>query len=311
MAAQTVRAGRREVEVTHPGKVLFPADGITKRDLVDYYLTAAGRMLPHLADRPLMLARFPEGIDGQRIVQKNVPSYFPGWIQRAEVPRIGGRGGAVCHVIAGSPAALAYLANQACIEAHVLLSRVSAVHRPDQLVFDLDPPGPEGFGDARLAALALRGLLEDELGLVAFPRTTGGNGLHVHVPLRAEEDFDAVRGLAAGVAGVLAGRHPDLVTTERRRAARGGRVYADIMRNAYAQTVIAPYAVRARPGATVSAPLRWDEVADPGLNPQMFTLRTMPERLAGGEPDADPWAGMGRRRRGLRAARGRLSRLAG
>jgi bifunctional non-homologous end joining protein LigD len=224
--AQTVRAGRREVEITHPGKVMFPADGITKRDLADYYVAVAGRMLPHLADRPLMLARY--------------------------------------------------------IELHVLLSRAGAVIRPDQLVFDLDPPGPEGFGDARQVALALRGLLEDELGLVAFPRTTGGNGLHVHVPLRAGEDFGAVRGLAAAVAGVLAGRHPDQVTTQQRRAARGGRVYADIMRNAYAQTVIAPYAVRARPGATVSAPLSWDEVADTGLTPGRFTLRTMPERLAGG-----------------------------
>ncbi|MBO0775523.1 MAG: non-homologous end-joining DNA ligase [Actinobacteria bacterium] len=301
----TVTAGRISVRVTNPGKVLFPGDGITKADLAGYYREAAGRILPQVKGRPLVMERYPDGIGGERIVQKNVPAYFPDWVSRTEVAK---EGGTVCHVLADKPATLVYLANQGCIEPHVFLSRTRALHCPDQLVFDLDPAADSGFGDARRIALWLRELLEDELGLAAFVKTTGGKGLHVHVPLRADSDFGQAREFARTAAAVLAARHPDLITTEQRRDKRGRRVYADIMRNAYAQTVIAPYAVRARPGAPIATPLSWDEVADPALSPQRFTLRG-----ASARPDAagDPWAAMARRRRDLGRAWQRLRPLGG
>jgi len=160
-----------------------------------------------------------------------------------------------------------------------------------------------------VCALRLGELLSDELGLPTFVKTTGGNGLHVHVPLSQGEDFGFVREFARQVTGLLAVRNPDLVTTERRKAKRGPRIYADIMRNGYAQLAIAPYSVRARPGAPVAAPLSWHEVEDKTLSPDQFTLRTMPGRIREGRPAAGPWAGMARRRTGLARACTSLRRL--
>jgi bifunctional non-homologous end joining protein LigD len=291
------------VALSHLDKVFFPDDGITKGDLVAYYRQMAPHILGYLKGRPLTIDRYPDGIAGQRIVQKNAGRNFPDWIRRAEV---GKQGGTVSHVIADRADTLVYLANLGAIEFHVFLSQVGALDEPDQLVFDLDPPSDDRFDDVRRHALHLRGLLEDELGLPTYVKTTGGRGLHVHVPLRPEEDFDAVRGFARSAAVVLAGRYPDELTVEQRKDQRGDRLYLDIMRNAYAQTVVAPYSVRARPSAPVSTPLAWDELADVGLSPHQFTIRTIGERVG---HSADPWANMTSHRRGLAAARGRLAKL--
>ena len=295
------------VELSNTGKVLFPEDPeITKGDLVGYYREMAGRILPYLRDRPMVMARYPDGIRGQRIFQKNIPGFFPSWISRVEVVKTGGE---LCQVICDKPATLVYLANQACIELHAFLSRASELERPDQLVFDLDPPGDDRFGDAAVLALGLRELLEDELGLTAYVKTTGGKGLHVHVPLRAVDGFDAVRLFAREASEVLAARNPDLLTTQQRRAGRGDRVYSDVMRNAYAQTVVAPYSVRARPGAHVATPLRWEELKDRDLTPGRFTLHSIGERLER-LGTSDPWAGLGRHRYGLDRATRRLEQVA-
>src|ERR1700751_4167729 len=203
--------------------------------------------------------RYPVGIDGQRFAPTHVPQYFADWITNEEKKKQGGVGG---HVICDKPATLGYLANQACIELHVFLSSLAALDRPDQLVFDLDPPDEAGFELARRHALNLREILEGDLGLATFVKTTGGKGLHVHVPLRPEADFDTVRGFARDVATRLASRFPDELTVEPRKEQRGHRLYLDIMRNAYPQTVVAPYSVRGRPGARVSTPLYWAEVED-------------------------------------------------
>jgi len=296
------------VDLSNTGKVLFAGqDEITKGDLIEYYAQVAGWMLPYLGGRPAVMARYPEGITGQRIFQKNAPDYFPGWITRTEV---GKQDGVVHHVVCDKPATLVYLANQACIELHVFLSRVGRLDRPDQVVFDLDPPDADHFGDARLAALRLRALLADELGLTSFVKTTGGKGLHVHVPLRADGDFDAARGFARQVGGLLVTQLPDLVTMEQRKDKRGHRLYVDVMRNAYAQTVVAPYVVRARPGAAVAVPLDWAELSDSGLEPGRFTLRTVGRRLAGLDRATDPWAGLTRHRYSLVTAQNRLDELA-
>jgi bifunctional non-homologous end joining protein LigD len=304
--AESVTVSGIRIELSNTGKVLFDDPQITKGDLVRYYRDMARRILPYLRDRPLVMARYPDGIGGQRIFQKNIPGYFPAWINRVEVDKAGGE---LCQVIGDKPATLVYLANQACIELHAFLSRVNALDRPDQLVFDLDPPSADRFADVVRLALHLRELLEDELGLTAYVKTTGGKGLHVHVPLKAADGFDAVRAFARHASEVLAARNPDLVTTQQRRAGRGDRVYADIMRNAYAQTVVAPYSVRARPGAPVATPLRWEELADRDLTPQRFTLRSVGERLER-LGASDPWAGLGRHRYGLDRAARRLEKAA-
>jgi bifunctional non-homologous end joining protein LigD len=306
IAREAVTVSGISVEVSNAGKVFFPDSGITKGDLVGYYRDVAARMLPYLRDRPLVMERYPDGMTGERIVQKNVPRYFPEWITRTRVKK---QDGTLLQVICDKPATLVYLANQACVEMHAFLSRTSALDRPDQLVFDLDPPDDEHFALVRHLALRLRELLEDELGLTAFVKTTGGKGLHVHVPLSARDDFDAVRRFARQASEVVAAREPDSLTVEQRKDSRGDRVYSDVMRNAYAQTAVAPYSVRARPGAPVATPLRWEELDDSGLTPHQFTLRTVGERLAR-LSQSDPWAGMTRRRYGLARAAQRLAKIA-
>jgi bifunctional non-homologous end joining protein LigD len=306
-AREELKVGRVTVPLSNTSKVLFPDDGITKGDLIGYYQTVAERMLPYLRDRPLAMARYPDGISGERIFQKNAGRHFPDWIRRAEVSK---QGGELCQVMCEKPADLVYLANQACIELHPLLSRVGALHQPDQLIFDLDPPDEEHFSNVRTLALRLRDILEGDLGLTAFVKSTGSKGLHVQVALNAKEDFDSVREFARQVAERLAVAEPGLVTIEQRRDTRRGLVYADVMRNAYAQTAVAPYSVRARPGAPVAAPLHWDEVADPELSPRRFTLRNIADRLAELSKVGDPWAGMSRHRAGLGRPRRLLARLA-
>jgi bifunctional non-homologous end joining protein LigD len=307
MISEKRKVGRKTIALPNAEKVLFPGDGITKRDLVRYYRGAAGQMLPLLRDRPVSMTRFPDGITARGIVQRCMPAYFPGWITRAQIHT---EDGPLEQVICDKPATLMYLAGQGCIELHCFLSRLGQIREPDQLIFDLDPPDDHRFDDVRVSALRLGELLSDELGLPTFAKTTGGNGLHVHVPLTENEEFDAAREFARQVTDLLAARNPDLVTTEQRARKRGRRIYADIRRNAYAQLAIAPYSVRARPGAPVATPLSWDEVEHKALRPGQFTLRTLPERIRESRPVAGPWAGMARRRTGLARARASLRRLA-
>jgi bifunctional non-homologous end joining protein LigD len=301
--ADEITVGGITVPITHPAKVLFPADGVTKADLARYYADAADSMLPWLRDRPITMVRYPDGLDGQRFFQKNAPAYFPDWIRRV---RVGKEGGEVEHAVCDNPATLVYLANQACIEIHAFLSRVDKLDAPDQMVFDFDPPDTKRFADVRRAALWARDLLDGELGLTSFVRTSGGRGLHVHVGLNRRADFEEVREFAHRVGEVLARRHPDAITVEQRKDKRGKRIYADVMRNAYAQTVAASYGVRARPGAPVATPLSWAEVEDDGLAPSRFTMATIRARLDSGP---DPWADFAKSRHGLGEAAKRLAKL--
>ena len=293
-------AGPRDVQVHRPDKVLFPEDGFTKADLADHYRAAAGRMLPHLRGRPLMLERRPDGIDGPVFMQKNVPDYFPDYVHTAELPK---EDGTVDYALADNTATLLYLADQACITMHRFLSKADRPRHPDRLVFDLDPPGGD-FAAARQAAKLLHDLL-DELGLTTALMTTGSRGLHVIVPLLRKADFDEVRVFARDVAELLAAREPKRLTTEASKQARKGRLYLDVQRNAYAQTAVAPYCVRARPGAPVATPLAWSELDEPGLDAQQWTLATIGARLE----DEDPWAGFGRGGHSLTAAAKRLSAM--
>src|SRR5436309_6878553 len=189
--AEAVTVAGISVKLSNTGKMLFPGDPeITKGDLVGYYRDLARGILPYLRDRPLVMARYPDGIGGERIFQKNIPGYFPAWVNRVEVEKAGGE---LCQVICDKPATLVYLANQACIELHAFLSKTGELECPDQLVFDRDPPGEDRFGDVALLALRLRDLLDEELKLTAYVKTTGGKGLHGQVALRASDGCDGVR----------------------------------------------------------------------------------------------------------------------
>ncbi|GAA2299330.1 non-homologous end-joining DNA ligase [Streptomyces kunmingensis] len=294
-----VRIGRRTVEVKRADKELFPRDGLTKADLVEHYRRVAPRMLPELRGRPLMLERMPDGIDKQRFYQKEVSDYFPDWIHRAAVPK---EGGEVTHVVCDDEATLVYLAGQACITPHRWLSRADRPRHPDRLVFDLDPPADD-FEPVRRAAHHLHELL-GELDLASGLMTTGSRGLHVVVPLNRRDDADDVLAFARAAAAKLAARHPDELTTEVRKDARKGRLYLDVARNGYAQTVVAPFAVRSRPGAPVAVPLGWDELDVPELSARRWTVNDLGDRL-----DTDPWAGLARHGRGVSAAEKRLRDL--
>jgi bifunctional non-homologous end joining protein LigD len=280
-----MKIGRRTVELSNTNKVLFPDDGLTKGDLVEYYESIAPQAVPYLKGRPLALERYPDGIDHQQVFQQSAPQYFPDWIETASVKRIGGDG-TVKHPVVRDAASLVYLANQACITPHAWLSRADRPTNPDQLIFDLDPQ--DGITGARRAALDLHAVLDD-LGLPAVVKTTGGKGLHVHVPLDRRAEFDEVRRFARGVANVLVTRDPERYTIEQRKNARGDRLYLDIMRNAYGQTAVPPYAVRARPGAPVATPLDWSELDDQRFRSDRFTLRTVTDRV---EKNGDPWPRM-------------------
>jgi bifunctional non-homologous end joining protein LigD len=298
--ALELKAGRRRVRITHPGKTLFPGDGITKAELAGYYAAVAPVMVPHVRERPLNLWRWNAGIDGQRIVQQEIPRGAPEWVRRVEVAKRRG-GGTVCHAVGGEAATLVWLANQNCITPHVWTSRADRPDRPDRMVFDLDPPETDGiFTVVREAALALGELLR-ELGLEPFATVTGSKGIHVVAPLRRGASADAVRETAGEIGQLLADRFPDTLTTAWRKEKRGGRVLVDTARNTYAQTVVAPYAVRALPGAPVAAPLAWEELEDPALHPQRWSLRTLPDRLA---DRGDPWAGIAGHARPLPALAG-------
>jgi bifunctional non-homologous end joining protein LigD len=294
------------ISVSHPEKVMFPArDGapeITKGELVEHYERVADVMVPHVRDRPVSMQQFPGGVGAQGFFRKDVPEHFLGKVPTIEVPK---RGGTVRHALVRSADDLAYLANQNCVTPHVWLSRAERLDRPDRLIFDLDPSRPDDFAHIRGAARALGELLRG-LGLEPFAMATGSRGVHVTVPLQRRQGFSAVRAFADEVAEVMAARHPDVLTTEFRKAKRGGRILVDVARNAWAQTAVPPYAVRPRPGAPVAVPLRWRELESARLRPDGQTIGTLARRLS---RDGDPWEDIAAHARGLGEARKRLAAL--
>lgn len=293
------------MRVTHPDKVLFPDDGITKAELVDYYRMVAPAMLPLISGRPVTMQRFPRGVGQKGFLQKQIGDYFPDWIERVTAPNRRTRQATVrdevTYVVCRAPDDLAYLANQACVTPHVWLSRVPDLNHPDQMAFDLDPGTPDRR--VLLSAAAMLHELLDELGLPSFLKSSGSRGLHIVVPLVPSASTDEVKVFSLGVTEVLAGRDPENLTIEGRIAERHGRLYLDIGSNGYAQTMAAPYAVRALPGAPVSVPLDWSELDD--FEPRRHTLRTIRDRLAG----PDPWAGVERAASAIGPAVARLAEL--
>jgi bifunctional non-homologous end joining protein LigD len=292
--SEAIRAGRRLIEISHPGKPLFPKAGLTKLDLARHYERVARVMVPLVRDHPVAMQAFPGGVERPGYFMKDVPAHFPDWIRRVTVPK---RGGTLTHVLANDAATLVYLANQNCVTPHIWTSRADRPRQPDRIVFDLDPPGTR-FADVRAAARALGEILRD-LGLEPFAMTTGSRGLHVVTPIRRGPDYDDVHAASRRVADLLAEQDPRRLTTAVRKAKRGDRIFVDVGRNAYAQHAVAPYAVRPLPAAPVAAPLRWEELGDRRLRPDRWTIATIGKRL---ESEGDPWSGFRRAARSLPAA---------
>ncbi len=280
-----MEANYRNVELSNTDKVFFSEDDITKKDMIKYYDRISSVMIPHMKGRPLTLHRFPDGIDNEGFYQKEIPGYFPRWIDRATIEKR--EGGEITYVVVNDKETLIYLANQACITPHIWLSKVAEPKKPDKLVFDLDPSSKD-FKLIVKAARKLKRVLEGA-DLDVYVMTTGSRGLHVVVPIIPEMQFDDVRNYAGKIAEAVAKESPEDFTVQHRKDKRKGRVFIDYSRNAFGQTSVAPYGIRGIAGAPVAAPLDWDELADKGFHPRKYNMKNMFRRLG---QKQDPWRNM-------------------
>jgi bifunctional non-homologous end joining protein LigD len=287
--------------ITHPEKVMFPDDGITKGDLAEYYETLAPVILPHIKGRPITMERYPAGIGKKGFWQKDVSKGFPDWLERVKVPK---KDGVVHHPVITDERSLMWVTNQNTITQHVWISRVPDLYEPDIVVFDLDPSKDDAAA-VRQAALGLRDLL-DELGLPSWVKTTGGKGFHIVVPLDGKTEMDAVARFANQVGTLFVSLAPDHLTQEFNKVDRKGRIYMDTGRNGYSATFAAAYTVRAKPGAPVSAPCTWEEIEKGKVAPDTFTLRNMPARI---KKAGDLWADMLRKGKSLKRPIEKLKRM--
>ena len=290
------------IDLSNLDKVFYEKAGVTKGDVIEYYRRIYPTMASHLAERPLTLHRYPDGISGEGFYQKEAPDYIPGYVDTVEIEKV--EGGTQPQMVCNSRETLVYLANLGTITFHVWLSRSDRLHLPDKLIFDLDPPGDD-FEPVREAAFDLRQLLK-ELDLDSYVMTTGSAGLHAAVPLKRKLDFDHVRRVASAVSSHLASRHPDKYTTEVRKAKRKGRLFLDVARNSYGQTSVAPYSLRAREECSVATPLEWDELHDSDLHSKSYTIDNIFRRL--GQKD-DPWKGFYEDSYSLGGLEGRIEAL--
>lgn len=276
----------REVKLTHPEREIWPGDGITKRELYDYFGAIAEVMLPHVRQRPVSMQRFRGSIEDGGFFMKEVPKGAPDWVATVEVPKRTRPPGVVHHVLANDRETLQWLAQQGCVTPHVFTARADRLDRPDRLVVDLDP-SREDFAAVRHAAQVVGEGLR-AAGLEPFAMVTGSRGIHVVAPLKRTRSTEDVYAWIRAFAAELAERHPDALTTEFYKNKRDDRIYLDVARNGPAQTVVPPYAPRPRPHAPVATPLRWEELADDDLRPDGWTLRTIGARLD--DLGGDPWA---------------------
>ncbi len=292
--SQITRVGKRKIELSNLEKVFYPDDHILKAELIEYYLKVAPTILAHAKGRPLSLVRYPDGIDGERFFQKNRPEWAPEWIEHVVL----GESEKVDYVIASEEASLVWLANLACIELHQMHCRSPHFDKPDYFVFDLDPPENYRFENLIEIALELKGHLEN-FGYRPFIKTTGSKGFHILVPIEPKWTFDKVFEAAQEVAKPFVESHPHSTTLNIKKEARQGRVLVDIYRNRTYQTIVSAYSLRGLPGAPVSMPLRWDQVA--GLRSAAdFKLPVVSGQIVG---EGDAWEGMAAYAAGLHTMR--------
>ena len=267
----------REVNLTSPDRVLYPDDGITKGDLFDYYAKVAPTLLPHLRNRPFTMKRYPHGIDGEVFFQKQAPKHIPSWIptRRFTTHPRGGGARLVDFALVNSPEAVLFMVQNNCIDMNAWYSRVDKPHRPDFVLFDLDPPDG-GFELAIEVAHLIRELL-DELGLPGYVKTSGADGIHVVAPIARRSTFEQTYDFAERASRLLEQRHPGKLTTEWLKKKREG-VLVDHRQNGWGKTIASVYSVRPKRGAPVSTPLRWDELTA-NVRPRDFTMSRVLERI--------------------------------
>jgi bifunctional non-homologous end joining protein LigD len=274
----------RDVPLTNQDKVFFPRDGITKGDLVQYYVDVADVVLPHVSRRPVQMKRYPNGVDSEFFYQKRVPVPHPDWLETVHVEFPSGR--TADFPVLVETAALAWFANLGCIEIHTWHSRIDDVERPDYLLIDLDPSADDQWPAVREISLVVKDVM-DELGLASFPKTSGVTGMHILAPIVRDLEFPEVRRFAKALAKLVERRVPAIATTTWAVKDRTG-VFVDYGQNARDRTIASAYSIRPMADARASAPLRWDEVA--AVEPEDFTLRTMRDRLrAVGDLTAGMW----------------------
>ena len=279
-----VQVAGRDVTVTNPDKVFFPKSGLTKGDLVDYYVSVAPALLPHVRQRVMQMLRYPNGVEGAFFYQKRVPVPHPEWLETYLIEFPSGR--TADFPVVNDAAALAWIANLGCIDLHTWSSRIANVERPDYLLIDLDPRGGDPWAHVRTIALVVKDVM-DELGLASWPKTSGSTGIHILAPIVPELPFPEVRRFAKAFAQEVERRVPDIATTTWKVADRTG-VFVDFGQNARDRTIASAYSIRPTPDARASAPLRWDEVAD--VEAADFTMETMAARIATvGDLMADMW----------------------
>ncbi|MBD3207611.1 ATP-dependent DNA ligase [Candidatus Bathyarchaeota archaeon] len=271
-----------EVKVSSLDKIFYEKVGVTKGDMIDYYMKIFSTMEPHIAERPLTLHRYPDGVKGEDFYQKETPDDIPDYVETVEIEKK--ENGSQQQLLCSNKATLVYLANLGTIEFHIWLCRRDKLHHPDKLVFDLDPPGDD-FEPVRDAAFDLKDMME-EIKLKPYVMTTGSDGLHVAASLDREHEFDGVRDFAEKIASQLAADNPKKYTTEIRKNKRQGRLFLDVARNAYGQTSVVPYSLRAREECSVATPLDWDELHDSDIYSRSYTIENIFQRL--GQKD-DPW----------------------
>ena len=276
-AKATWKVGGHEIAVTNLDKLFWAEHGLTKGDLLEFYRDIAPILLPYLHDRPFIMRLWPDGIGGKNFYRWRLPAHAPEWLERyvyqlqtaqrtAEMP------------VVDDPAELIWVVNQGVIEMHPWVATRKAPEQPTWMFFDLDPVANVSF-ERVLEVAGWIGETLEQLDLMGLPKTSGGDGLHIFVPLAEGYSFEEVRAWLGVFIEQLERRHPGAVTSDKRLAAREGKVLIDYSQNAMGKSIVAPYSVRAKPGATVSTPLRWEEVRERKLRPGDFTLRTLRDRL--------------------------------
>lgn len=260
MSAETVTIEGKQLKLSNLGKVLYPSTGFTKAGVLDYYTRIGPVILPHLDGRPLTLKRYPHGVEGMHFYEQQCPRFRPPWMTLKSVPRES-RAGKIDYCVIDGLAGLVWVANLASLEMHTLLSRREDIHRPTFMVFDLDPGAPADVLDAARIALKLRDLLAD-LKLQSFPKTSGGKGIHLAVPLNTPVTFEQTKPFAHGVSQVLEREQPDKVVSRMSKALRRGKVFVDWSQNDEHKTTVCVYSLRARERPTVSTPVTWEEIEE-------------------------------------------------
>ncbi len=278
-----LKIGDKIIQVNNPDKIIYPDDKITKLQVIQYYERIASLMLAYLKDRPLTMHRFPDGISVEGFFQKEIPEYFPSWVERVKLENK--TGGDTTYLLCQNKETLVYIAEQACITPHIWLARYDKPNHPDKIVFDLDPANPEDFETVRETALQLKEVL-DRLELTSLVMTTGSKGVHVIIPIQREYTFEQTRQFAQIIAKKIVKNNPEKTTIEQRKNKRTGKLFIDTTRNAYAQTSVAPYALRAKKTAPVATPITWQQLENKNLNAKTYNIKNIFNHI---EKTQNPW----------------------